>query len=343
MLEAIGVPSLDALIDQTIPPDIRSRAPLDLPEGETEYAYLRRLRGIAARNTVARSYIGMGYYGCITPSVILRNVFENPGWYTPYTPVSGRDCAGPSRIAAEFSNGGQGSDRDGHRDGVAPRRGHGSGRGDGDVPPAAVEEDRDGAGERVSRRQGLLSADARRAARPRRAARHQARDRRRVAAVRRGAVARVRAPAPVSGRSRRDCRSQAGDRARAGEWRPGRRGHGSHGADAHHAARRDGSRCGGRQLAAVRRAARLRRAARGVSGHARILRAAGARANHRALDRCPWPPGLPHGAPDARAAHPPREGDVEYLHGAGAPRQHRGDVRGLSRSSWPPRDCLADS
>src|SRR5262245_33726560 len=86
MLRAIGVPSLDALIEQTIPPGIRSKAPLDLPEGEAEQVYLRRLRGIAAQNTAARSYIGMGYYGCVTPSVILRNVFENPGWYTPYTP-----------------------------------------------------------------------------------------------------------------------------------------------------------------------------------------------------------------------------------------------------------------
>jgi len=94
MLKAIGVPSLDALIDQTIPPGIRSHAPLDLPEGETEHAYLRRLRGIAARNTVARSYIGMGYYGCITPSVILRNVFESPGWYTPYTPYQAEIAQG---------------------------------------------------------------------------------------------------------------------------------------------------------------------------------------------------------------------------------------------------------
>src|SRR5262245_25427 len=94
MLEAIGVESLDTLIDQTIPPDIRSTTPLDLPEGESEHAYLRRLRGIAARNAVARSYIGMGYYGCITPSVILRNVFENPGWYTPYTPYQAEIAQG---------------------------------------------------------------------------------------------------------------------------------------------------------------------------------------------------------------------------------------------------------
>jgi glycine dehydrogenase len=94
MVRAIGVPSLDALIDQTIPPGIRSLAPLDLPEAETEYAYLRRLRGIASANAVARSYIGMGYYGCVTPSVILRNVFENPGWYTPYTPYQAEIAQG---------------------------------------------------------------------------------------------------------------------------------------------------------------------------------------------------------------------------------------------------------
>jgi glycine dehydrogenase len=94
MLRAIGVPSIGALIDQTIPPGIRSDEPLDLPEADSEYAYLRRLGSIAARNTVTRSYIGMGYYDCITPSVILRNVFENPGWYTPYTPYQAEIAQG---------------------------------------------------------------------------------------------------------------------------------------------------------------------------------------------------------------------------------------------------------
>ena len=94
MLRAVGVASLDALIDQTIPPGIRAKAPLDLPEADSEYEYLRRLRGIAALNTVARSYIGAGYYDCVTPSVILRNVFENPGWYTPYTPYQAEIAQG---------------------------------------------------------------------------------------------------------------------------------------------------------------------------------------------------------------------------------------------------------
>ncbi|MBA3295343.1 MAG: aminomethyl-transferring glycine dehydrogenase, partial [Acidobacteria bacterium] len=94
MLRAIGVSTLDALIDQTIPPGIRAATTLALPDADSEAGYLRRLRGLASGNTVARSYIGMGYYDCITPSVILRNVFENPGWYTPYTPYQAEIAQG---------------------------------------------------------------------------------------------------------------------------------------------------------------------------------------------------------------------------------------------------------
>ncbi len=94
MLRKIGVASLDALIEQTIPSGIRSNRPLDLPEADSEHEYLRRLAAIAERNAIARSYIGMGYYDCVTPSVILRNVFENPGWYTPYTPYQAEIAQG---------------------------------------------------------------------------------------------------------------------------------------------------------------------------------------------------------------------------------------------------------
>jgi glycine dehydrogenase len=94
MVRAIGVASLDALIEQTIPSGIRSAKRLDLPEADSEYAFLRRLATIAERNVNARSYIGMGYYDCVTPSVILRNVFENPGWYTPYTPYQAEIAQG---------------------------------------------------------------------------------------------------------------------------------------------------------------------------------------------------------------------------------------------------------
>src|SRR5262245_23053075 len=86
MLKVVGAPSLDALIDEAIPRRIRLSKPLALPDGQSEHEFLRGLRHIAARNHLFRSFIGRGYYDCITPSVILRNVIENPGWYTPYTP-----------------------------------------------------------------------------------------------------------------------------------------------------------------------------------------------------------------------------------------------------------------
>jgi len=94
MLEAVKAASVDALVDQIVPADIRLKAPLNLPPAESESAYLARLRGIAAKNRVCRSYIGMGYYDTITPAVILRNVFENPGWYTPYTPYQAEIAQG---------------------------------------------------------------------------------------------------------------------------------------------------------------------------------------------------------------------------------------------------------
>ena len=86
MLKVIGKSSIDELIEATIPQDIRLKKPLGTPESHSEHEYLQELKLVAAKNKVFRSYIGQGYYGTITPSVILRNVFENPGWYTQYTP-----------------------------------------------------------------------------------------------------------------------------------------------------------------------------------------------------------------------------------------------------------------
>jgi len=86
MLEVIGVKSFEELIDKTIPKTIRFKEPLDLPEGMTEGDYLMHVKSLFAKNKLFRSYIGMGYYNTFTPAVILRNVFENPGWYTSYTP-----------------------------------------------------------------------------------------------------------------------------------------------------------------------------------------------------------------------------------------------------------------
>jgi glycine dehydrogenase len=78
MLDDVGATSLEALIDEIVPRAIRLSTPLDIA-AETEAAYLHRLRGIAARNRVCRTYIGMGYHDTHTPAVITRNVFENPG------------------------------------------------------------------------------------------------------------------------------------------------------------------------------------------------------------------------------------------------------------------------
>jgi len=86
MLKAIGVATLDQLIDETIPASIRLPKPLNLPAGLNEFEYLNHIKALASKNKVFKSYIGMGYYNTITPGVILRNIFENPGWYTSYTP-----------------------------------------------------------------------------------------------------------------------------------------------------------------------------------------------------------------------------------------------------------------
>jgi glycine dehydrogenase len=94
MLEAIGASSLDSLIDEAIPASIRLKQPLTLPTAESEHQYLRRLTRIARLNKTFRSYIGLGYHDTITPSVILRMVMENPGWYTPYTPYQAEIAQG---------------------------------------------------------------------------------------------------------------------------------------------------------------------------------------------------------------------------------------------------------
>ena len=86
MLQTIGVKSMDELIEKTVPAAIRLPKPLDLPEGMQEGEYLNLVNAKMAKNKMYRSFIGMGHYNTYTPAVILRNVFENPGWYTAYTP-----------------------------------------------------------------------------------------------------------------------------------------------------------------------------------------------------------------------------------------------------------------
>ena len=102
MLRVLGYGSLDELIDRTIPERIRFRRALDLPKGMTEPEVLAHFRAIAAKNQVFRSFIGMGYSDCITPPVIQRNIIENPGWYTAYTPYQAEIAQGRLEALLNF-------------------------------------------------------------------------------------------------------------------------------------------------------------------------------------------------------------------------------------------------
>lgn len=102
MLDAMGLDSVDQLIDKTIPADIRLKDELDLEEGLSEFEFLNHMRNLGAKNKVFNSYIGTGYYNTIVPPVILRNVFENPGWYTSYTPYQAEISQGRLEALLNF-------------------------------------------------------------------------------------------------------------------------------------------------------------------------------------------------------------------------------------------------
>lgn len=102
MLSIIGVKSVDDLINQTIPATIRLKKPLKLPAAMTEEEFLTHIDDLAEKNVVADSYIGLGYYGTVTPAVILRNVFENPVWYTSYTPYQAEISQGRLEALLNF-------------------------------------------------------------------------------------------------------------------------------------------------------------------------------------------------------------------------------------------------
>jgi glycine dehydrogenase len=102
MLATLGMQSLEELTEATVPADIRLRKELDLPHHRGEQAVLQEIRSIAAGNKVCRSLIGMGYYDCITPGVIQRNIFENPSWYTQYTPYQAEIAQGRLEALVNF-------------------------------------------------------------------------------------------------------------------------------------------------------------------------------------------------------------------------------------------------
>ena len=103
MLGVIGVKSVEELISQVVPATIRLKKPLDLPaEGMSEYEFANHIREIGRKNKIYRSLIGMGYYGTASPAVILRNVFENPSWYTSYTPYQAEISQGRLEALLNF-------------------------------------------------------------------------------------------------------------------------------------------------------------------------------------------------------------------------------------------------
>ena len=102
MLDTIGVGSVDELIAQVIPQSIRLKKPLDLPAGMSEYEFAAHIRALADRNHPLRSFIGMGYYPCAVPAAVARNVFENPAWYTSYTPYQAEISQGRLEALLNF-------------------------------------------------------------------------------------------------------------------------------------------------------------------------------------------------------------------------------------------------
>lgn len=102
MLKTIGVESIDQLIYETLPDDIRLKAPLNLEPAMTEYEYLNHIQKLGNKNKVFRSYIGLGYHPAIVPPVIQRNIFENPGWYTAYTPYQAEIAQGRLEALLNF-------------------------------------------------------------------------------------------------------------------------------------------------------------------------------------------------------------------------------------------------
>lgn len=102
MLKAIGAETMQQLIFETIPDGIRLEEPLDLPPAMSEYEYARHINSLAAKNKVFKSYIGLGYHECRLPAVIQRNIFENPGWYTAYTPYQAEIAQGRLEALLNF-------------------------------------------------------------------------------------------------------------------------------------------------------------------------------------------------------------------------------------------------
>ncbi len=327
MLQAVGASSLDALISEIIPSDIRAARPLGLPGAVSEFEYHRELRAVAAKNRVFRTYIGLGFHDTITPAAIARNVFENPGWYTPYTPYQAEIAQGRLESLLNFQTM------------VSELTGM-------EVANASLLDEATAAAEAMA----LLHRVQRRADAPTcvvsdRVFPHvkdvlQSRAEPLGIRLRFEDVSRAEFGPDVFGvylqtpDDRGEVADLSGIIARA------------HAANALVAVGTD-------LLALTLMTPPGEAGADVVVGNAQrfgvplgyggphaaffatrqsFLRQAPGRADWRVRGRA-RPAGVPHGASDARATHPPREGDVEHLHGAGASGQHGRVLCGLSRAA----------
>ena len=328
MLKVLGYPSLDALIDATVPGNIRFNRPLTLPAALSEQDALAEFKAMVAQNQVWRSFIGLGYYGTHTPAVIQRNILENPGWYTAYTPYQAEIAQGRLEALLNFQT--MVIDLTGLPIANASLLDEGTAAAEAmamSLRPSARSGTRTSSSSPTTaiRRR---STSCRRA--PRRAA--STVDGRRPAADARSTptcsacwcsiptpTARCvdyRALVRAGARGRR-----AGHRRRPTCWRSRCSRRRANGAPTSRSATRSASACRWATAARTPRSSR-----RGTSSSAsmpgRII-GVSRDAQRQA--------GAAHGAADARAAHPPREGDEQHLHGAGAARGDGRHVRGLSR------------
>jgi len=314
MLKAVGAPTLDALMDEAIPPRIRLSKPLNLAGGASEAEYLTSLREIASKNQVFKSYLGLGYYDCVTPSVILRNVLENPGWYTPYTPYQAEIAQGRLEALINFQTM------------VADLTGM-------DIANASLLDEATAAAEAMTMLHRVSKSNASKffvsdSCFP------QTID-----------VLKTRAEPLGIELVIGDRRTAQFDSTFFGAMAqtPDEAGLVHDLSDFVARAKKAGvlTAIGSDLLALVMLTPPdadeafgngLRRPARGIFRHQTGSRAPGAGANHRRQRGCARQHGVSHGAGDAGAAYPAREGDFEHLHGAGAAGQHRGTVRGVSRA-----------
>ena len=328
MLSVIGAASRRALIEAVVPRSIARSQGMALPAPAGEAAALAELRAIAAKNRVLKSFIGQGYHGTHTPGVILRNVLENPAWYTAYTPYQAEISQGRMEALVNFqtmvcdltgmaiANASMLDEATAAAEAMTLAKRSVKSKSDtivvaGDCHPQTIEVIRTRAaplGIRVQLANSAaewdtLVAGGRLLRRGDRLPDHQRLD-----------------PRPARGSAAGACAPGRLHRLR----RPA-------GADAADAAGRVRRRHRGRQFAALRRADGRRRAACRLPGLPRRVQAQHARALGGRQHRQPWCPGLPAGAADARAAHPAREGHLQHLHRAGAAGGDRQHVRGLPR------------